>query len=159
MTLNRRFYRKLDFWFGIGLAAVLFVFWTQIGRIKDEAAKVAPSIVIVAAWVCCLVIALKAVLSPDTDDGKKKTPLKQTLLLLAILLFSVAMILMSKVIGMYTCLFLVICSISLSIAYMEGNFNKKGILFALLYDVITIVVIFLLFHVFLHVSTPNGILI
>jgi len=159
MKLNRLFYKKLDFWFGIGLATVLFVFWTQIGRIKDEAAKMAPSIVIVATWVCCFVIVLKAILSTNVEESKKKTPLKQTLMLVAVLLFSVVMILMSKVIGMYTCLFLVICSISLSITYMEGNFTKKGILFALLYDVITIVIIFLLFHVFLHVSTPNGILI
>lgn len=160
MTFNKQFYKKLDFWFSLGMAATLFVFWTQIGRIKNEIAKIVPSVIIVAAWICCLVILIKALFSEDNgDNSKKKTPIAQKLCLLSVLLFSCVMILMAKIIGMYTCLFLVICSISLTIAYMEGKFNKKGILFALLYDVITILVIFLLFNIFLKVSAPTGILI
>lgn len=158
MKLDKCFYKKADFWFGIGMAVALLVFWTQIGKIKEDTAKVMPAVIIVASWLCCLFIIIKALFSESVKKGKA-TPRKQTLCLLATLGLSLILLLNIKVIGMYTSLFLTICAISLAITYMEGNMTKKKVLFAIGYDVVIILVIYLLFDVFLKVMTPRGILI
>ncbi len=158
MKLDKCFYKKIDFWFGIGMSATLFIFWSQIGKIKADTAKVMPAVIIVASWICCLFIIIKSLLS-ESAKKKKETPRKQTLCLLATLGLSLLFLLNIKVIGMYTSLFLTICAISLAITYMEGNVTKKKVLFAIGYDVVIIFVIYLLFGVFLDVMAPKGIFI
>ena len=158
MTVDKKFFKKIDFWFGIGCAAVLLLFWTQIPKIKADAARVMPSVVIVAGWICCALIVLKAILTEEKGK-KKRVPLKQTICLVVTLAISVGLILLSEVIGMYTCLFLMICCISLSIMFMEGNITTKKVLVTVGYDLIVILFVYVMFSVFLKVSAPAGILI
>ena len=158
MTVDKQFYKKQDFWFGLGFSAVLFIFWTQISKIKAETARVMPTVLIIAAWVCCAVISVRAVLSEPAAQ-KKKTPLNQVICLLVVLFFSSIMLIFAKTIGMYTSIFLMICAISLSIEYMEGKLTAKKVLLAICYDLVIIAIIYVLFSVFLQVPAPKGILI
>ena len=158
MTVDKKFFKKIDFWFGIGAAITLLVFWTQIPKIKADTARVMPSVVIVAGWICCVLIVLKAILT-EGKEKKKSVPIKQTICLVVTLAVSVLLILLSEVIGMYTCLFLMICCISLSIVLMEGNVTVKKVLITVGYDFIVILLVYLMFDVFLKVSAPSGILI
>ena len=140
------------------LVAVLLLFWTQIPKIKADTARVMPSVVIVAGWICCALIVLKAILTEEKGK-KKRVPLKQTICLVVTLAISVGLILLSEVIGMYTCLFLMICCISLSIMFMEGNITAKKLLITVGYDLIVILFVYVMFSVLLKVSAPSGILI
>lgn len=158
MIVDKNFYRKIDFWFGLGCAAALFVFWSQITKIKADTARVMPSVVIVAGWICCAFIVIKAILA-KREEKKGKTPIKQTICLFITLAISVCLILLSEIIGMYTCLFLMICCISLSILFMEGNMTAKKLFVTVGYDFIVILLIYLMFDVLLQVSAPSGILI
>lgn len=158
MKLDKCFYKKIDFWFGLGMAAVLFIFWAQIGRIKADTAQIMPAVIIVAAWLCCLAIIIKSLFTKSVARGKA-TPKKQTLCLLATLGLALVFLLNIRLIGMYTSLFLTICAISVAITYMEGNVTRNKILFAIGYDAVIILIIYLLFGVFLNVAAPKGILI
>lgn len=155
MKLDRCFYKKTDFWFGIGLAAVLLIFWSQIGKIKADTAKILPAVIIIASWICCLAIIVKSIFSQSVVKGKS-TPKKQVLCLLATLGLSLVILLSCNLIGMYVSLFLTIGIISFAITYMEGTLTWKKVLFAIGYDAIIILVIYLLFGVFLKVATPKG---
>ena len=158
MTVDKKFFKKIDVWFGRGCAAVLLLFWTQIPKIKADTARVMPSVVIVAGWICSALIVLKAILTEEKGK-KKRVPLKQTMCLVVTLAISVGLILLSEVIGMYTCLFLMICCISLSIMFMEGNITAKKVLITVGYDLIVILFVYVMFSVLLKVSAPSGILI
>ena len=158
MQINKEFYKKLDFWFGIGIILGLMVFWSQIPKIRSETAKVMPSIIIIGGWLCCSVIIIKTIFA--TSPKKPNiVPRKQTLILLGILTFVTLVLLSLRAIGMYSSLFLAISAVSLSITYIEHGMDVRKMIHSILYDVIVITVIFFLFNIFLKVNTPKGILL
>ena len=158
MKFDKNFYRKVDFWFSLGMAAVLLVFWSQIGRIKADTAKIMPAVIIVASWICCLAILCRSILT-EGSGKKNRSPRKQTVCLLVTLAISIVLIMSMKIIGMYTSLFLTLTAISLSITFMEGNVTWKKVLMTIGYDLAVILVVYLLFGVFLNVAAPRGLFI
>ena len=158
MQINKDFYKKLDFWSGIGIILGLMVFWSQIPKIRSEAAKVMPSIVIIGGWICCIIIIIKTIIA-EPQKKPKALPRKLTLILLGVLAFVTLVLLSLKVIGMYVSLFLAISAVSLSITYIEHGMHARKMLYSILYNVIVITVIFFLFNIFLKVNTPKGILL
>ena len=150
---------KGDLWLGIGSIVVLAILWSQTYKLKGQASMF-PRLVIICGAVAALLVIVKAFTTkPVEKKNKGKMSLDIVLPAVCVFAFIVVMMLLAEVIGMYVCLFFSIAAISVSITVMESGWNGSKILLALLYDLVVIVLVYLLFSVFLEINMPKGMLI
>lgn len=149
---------KADFCVGLGIMLFMVVMWTQTLELADTV-RLLPRIVIIVGGLCGLGITIKSFLKEGETARHQKTPRKVKIAALIVAATIFLMLLLTEVIGMYTCLFIMICCISIAITYMESGWDLRKILFALLYDAIVIAIIYVMFHVVLSLNTPTGFLI
>ncbi len=151
---------KSDLFLGIGSIGLLAVLWSQTYKLKGNAGLVPRAILIVGAIAAILICINAFTMKEGADEEKKpKTPGMLILIGCCVFAFVVAMMLLVEVIGMYVCLYASIAAISVSMTVLENGWNWKKIGIALLYDLIVILLIYLLFHTFLKINTPTGALI
>jgi hypothetical protein len=97
-----------------------------------------------------------------TSGGNAKkhglTVPKLTLIKTGLLVFIFGMLMLVRIIGIYTCIFLINSAIILTITCVEYGLNRKKLLRMLLYNFIVTVVVFVLFNIVLGVLTPEGLL-
>lgn len=150
---------KADFFVGLGIIAFIVVIWTQTFELADTV-RMLPLIVMAIGILMGLGILIMSFFRAGNQEKKPKSnSVNMTVIGIILLAFNVVMMMITEVIGMYTCLFLIITSISLTITCVRYGFAWKEVLSAILYDVVVIVIIFLLFNTFLGLSTPTGVLI
>lgn len=145
---------------GLGIIAFIVVIWTQTLELSDTV-RLLPRIVMAIGMLMGLGILIMSFFG--TGNEVKKPPrsnsAQTTAIGIVLLVFAVVMMLLVKVIGMYTCLFLIITALSLTITWVREGFTWKKVWATILYDVVVMVIIFVLFHTFLGLSTPDGVFI
>lgn len=151
---------KSDLFLGIGSIGLLAVMWSQTYKLKGNAGLV-PRVVLIVGAIAALLICINAFTLKEGVEEKKKPKTPGILIVIGccVFVFIVAMMLLVEVIGMYTCLYACIAAISVSMTVLENGWNWKKIGIAMLYDLIVILLIYLLFHSFLKINTPTGALI
>ncbi len=150
---------KKDFFVGLGIVAFITVMWTQTFELLDTV-RLLPRAVMAISAVMGLGILIKSFFGKGNEVKKPQKNTGNVMAMgMALLVFSIVIMRFVEVIGMYTCLFLIITALSLTLAYVGYGFTWKKVLMTLLYDVVVIVIIFLLFNTFLGLNTPTGVLI
>ena len=125
---------KTDAWTGLGIIVFIIIVYLQTVDL-EPAIKLLPRVVMAIGLLMGIGIFVRSFISENTKVNKKEIKdLKLLVIKAALLLFIGGMLLLVKTIGMYTCIFLVISAITLTITCIEHGFVRKKILFMVFYN-------------------------
>jgi hypothetical protein len=150
---------KTDFFVGLGIIAFIILIWMQTLELPATV-RFLPRIIMVICMLMGVGILVKSFFGKG-KEAKKPQSNSTNIMVIEIVLavFAISMMALVDFIGLYTCLFLTIVAISLAITYVGYGFRWKKVLGTIFYDVAVIIIIYLVFHTFLGLNTPTGVLI
>jgi hypothetical protein len=158
MGINR-IKNKKDAITGLGIVVFLIAVYSQTADLEDSV-RLFPRAVMLIGLLMGIGIIIKSFITPN---GNKKDDVrigsKLMFIKIALLLFIFGMLMLVKIIGIYTCIFFIISAISLTVTCVEYGLIWKKILFMSLFNLIVTAAIFILFNMVLGVLTPDGLLI
>lgn len=147
------FYKRSDFYIGVGFLVVCIVLCWQISLIKVKESRLFPSFATIVTGVSGAWLVIQSFIHKEGENAKKLViHVKEWLTLISLF---IGYFLFTKL-GFYVTLFLVISSIAMILEY---PLSKKKVVFSLSYSLIVTVFCFLCFYLVLGLYTPTGILI
>ena len=150
---------KTDFFLGLGIIAFMAFVWTHTFKLP-QSVRMVPRFVLGVSIMAGAGISIQSLFRKDSQGERHGSRFSsKTAIEISLLVFSIVMLLLVRAIGMYVSLFLILTAISLVIVHFQDGLTLRNGLSTVFYDAMVGVVVYLLFHVVLRVSTPSGVLI